>query len=144
MLILKFHPRMKCLHVFFSFFHPRMKFHPCLSFRDEISSRQKRVNSKRHVTIDRDDFIPGWNFTCKHPLNDSIRGNRELVFAVNKSTLKVQSSISLCNTFFGFLWQNKICIIRKNKKSFRELRKNLLKEPNQKSMVELFCKNSDF
>ena len=37
MLILKFHPRMKCLHVFFSFFssqdeissvfHPRMKFH---------------------------------------------------------------------------------------------------------------------
>ena len=26
---------------------------------DEISSRQKRVNSKRHFTIDRDDFIPG-------------------------------------------------------------------------------------
>ena len=26
--------------------------------RDEISSRQKRVNSKRHFTIDRDDFIP--------------------------------------------------------------------------------------
>ena len=51
------------------FFHPRMKFHPCLSSRDEISSRQKRVNSKRHFTIDRDDFIPGWNFKCKHPLN---------------------------------------------------------------------------
>ena len=45
-LILKFHPRMKCLHVFFS-------------SQDEISSRQKRVNSKRHFTIDRDDFIPG-------------------------------------------------------------------------------------
>ena len=59
MLILKFHPGMKCLHVFFSFFHPGMKFHPCLSSRDEISSRQKRVNSKRHFTIDRDDFIPG-------------------------------------------------------------------------------------
>ena len=29
------------------------------SSRDEISSRQKRVNSKRHFTIDRDDFIPG-------------------------------------------------------------------------------------
>ena len=30
----------------------------CLfSSRDEISSRQKRVNSKRHFTIDRDDFI---------------------------------------------------------------------------------------
>ena len=57
-LILKFHPGMKCLHVFFSFFHPGMKSHPCLSSRDEISSRQKRVNSKRHFTIDRDDFIP--------------------------------------------------------------------------------------
>ena len=45
-LILKFHPRMKCLHVFFS-------------SQDEISSRQKRVNSKRHFTIDRDDFILG-------------------------------------------------------------------------------------
>ena len=59
MLILKFHPGMKCLHVFFSFFHPGMKFHPCLSSRDEILSRQKRVNSKRHFTIDRDDFILG-------------------------------------------------------------------------------------
>ena len=29
------------------------------SQRDEISSRQKRVNSKRHYTIDRDDFTPG-------------------------------------------------------------------------------------
>ena len=27
------------------------------SFRDEISSRQKRVNIKRHFAIDRDDFI---------------------------------------------------------------------------------------
>ena len=68
MLILKFYPWMKCLHVIFSFSHPGMKSHPCLSSRDEISSQQKRVNSKRHFTIDRDDFIPGWNFTCKHPL----------------------------------------------------------------------------
>ena len=72
MLILKFHPGMKCLHVFFSFFHPGMKFHPSLtgmsSSWDKISSRQKRVNSKKHFTIDRDDFVPGWNFTCKHPL----------------------------------------------------------------------------
>ena len=59
MLILKFHPEMKCLHVCFSFFHPGMKSHPCLSSQDEISSRQKRVNSKRNFTIDRDDFIPG-------------------------------------------------------------------------------------
>ena len=30
-----------------------------ISSQDEISSRQKRVNSKRHFTIDKDDFIPG-------------------------------------------------------------------------------------
>ena len=29
------------------------------SSRDEISSQQKRVNSKIHFTTDRDDFIPG-------------------------------------------------------------------------------------
>ena len=29
------------------------------SSRDQILSRRKRVNSKRHFTIDRDDFIPG-------------------------------------------------------------------------------------
>ena len=64
MFILKFHPRMKCLHVFFLFFIPGWNFiHVFLtgmsSSRDEISSRQKRVNSKRHFTIDRDDFVPG-------------------------------------------------------------------------------------
>ena len=59
MLILKFHPRMKCLHVFLSFFHPWMKLHPCLSSRDELLSRQKLVNSKTHFTIDRNGFIPG-------------------------------------------------------------------------------------
>ena len=49
MVILKFHLGMKCLHVFFSVFHPRMKSHPCLSSRHEI-----------HLgTIDRDDFITG-------------------------------------------------------------------------------------
>ena len=39
------------------------------SLRDEISSWWKRVNSKRNFTINRDDFIPGWNFMCKHPLS---------------------------------------------------------------------------
>ena len=64
MLILKFHHGMKCLHVF-SLIYTRMKFHPCLFDRAdfipgyEISSRQKRVNSKIHFTIDRDDFVPG-------------------------------------------------------------------------------------
>ena len=64
MLILKFHPGMKCLHVFFLFFIPGWNFIPVFlkgmsSSRDEISSRQKRVNSKRHFTIDRDDFVSG-------------------------------------------------------------------------------------
>ena len=49
MVIVKFHSGMECLHVFYFFF----------SSGDEISSRQKRVNSKRHSTIDRDDFILG-------------------------------------------------------------------------------------
>ena len=45
--------------LFFPFFHPGMKFHHCLSSWDEISSRQERVNSNIHFTIDTDDFIPG-------------------------------------------------------------------------------------
>ena len=58
------HPKMKCLHVFFSSFIPGWNFHSCIFDRDEFipgwnSSRQKRVNSKRHFTIYRDDFIPG-------------------------------------------------------------------------------------
>ena len=45
--------------VFFSFFHPGMKFHLGMSsFWEEILFRQKRVNSERHFTIDRDNFIP--------------------------------------------------------------------------------------
>ena len=53
------------------FFLPRWNFIPVFligmsSSWDEILSRQKRVNSKRHFTIDRDDFM---NFVCKHPLN---------------------------------------------------------------------------
>ena len=39
MLIEKFHRRMKYLPIFFSFFHPRIKFDPCL--------------------LDSDEFIPG-------------------------------------------------------------------------------------
>ena len=62
MLILKFHPGMKCLHVLF--FIPEWNFVPVFltgisSSRYEISSRRKRVNSKRHFTIDRDEFVPG-------------------------------------------------------------------------------------
>ena len=86
MLILKFHPGMKCLHVFFPFLHIGMKFHPCLSSRDEISSRQKRLNSKRHFTIDRDDFIPGWNFTCKHAIRSFISAEYTGLFSIAELT----------------------------------------------------------
>ena len=36
MLIVKFHPGMKCLHNFFSFFHPGMKFYSCLFDTNEF------------------------------------------------------------------------------------------------------------
>ena len=66
-LILKFHPGWSVYMSFFLFFIPGWNFIPFFlkgmsSSQDEISSRQKRVNSKRHFTIDRDDFIPGPKF----------------------------------------------------------------------------------
>ena len=72
---------------------------------------------------------------------------------LNKWALKVQSSISFCNTFFWFLWQNKLCLIRiKTQKIldkwglngyfFWQYCQERYLEPNQKSMVELFCKHS--
>ena len=48
------------LHVTEMKSHPGMKknsVYTWVSSRNEISSRQKRVNSKRHFTIDRDDFV---------------------------------------------------------------------------------------
>ena len=71
MLTLKFHPGMKCLHVFFSFFIPGWNFIPAFlgmsSSQDEISSRQKRVNSKRLFTIDIDEFRPRIKFHVQTP-----------------------------------------------------------------------------
>ena len=58
-LILKFHPEMK---FFFSSWDEISSLYFLTGMstsRNEISSRQKRVNSKRHFTIDRDNFIPG-------------------------------------------------------------------------------------
>ena len=80
MLIVNFYPGMKCLHALFSFIST------CFltgtsSFRDEISSRQKCVNSKRHFIIEKDDFIPGWNSTRKHSLNVFI--TNELLFVIS-------------------------------------------------------------
>ena len=73
MLIAKFIPGWSACTSFFPFFIPGWNFVTVFwtgmsSSRDEVSSREKRVNSKRHFIIDRDDFIQGWNFTCKHPL----------------------------------------------------------------------------
>ena len=50
--------------LFFLFFIPGGIFIPAIltgmsSSQDEVSSLQKRVNSKRHFTIDGDDFVPG-------------------------------------------------------------------------------------
>ena len=64
-LIVRFHPRMKCLHViFFIFFIPRLdptRFFSAemISSRDKISFRQERKNTKIHFTIDSDHFIRG-------------------------------------------------------------------------------------
>ena len=65
MLSLKFHPRMKCLLVFFSFFI--LAFLGMSSSRDEISSRQKRLNSKKHFTINIDEFRPRMKFHVQTP-----------------------------------------------------------------------------
>ena len=86
MLIIKLHPGMNCLCVFF--FIPGWNFIPAIltgmsSPRDLISSRQKRVNNKRHFTIDRDDFVSGWNFPRNHPLNFILGWNLEGGYARN-------------------------------------------------------------
>ena len=44
--------------------------------------------------------------------NDSISRNQELRSPFNKQTSKVPSFISFCNTFFWFVRQNKICMIK--------------------------------
>ena len=74
MLILKFHPAVKRLHVFFSFFHPGMKFHACLFERvlkSELLSRDEtclgtKSNQKQNLFTrfcrdkisSRDELIP--------------------------------------------------------------------------------------
>ena len=62
------------------------------SSRDEISSRQKRVNNNRHFTIDRDDFISGWNFTCKH----RVEILRKQIYDLQVSFYWLQSNFTSC------------------------------------------------
>ena len=68
MLIVKFHPGMKCLQTFFSFFCPGMKLHPCIFervFTREISSRDETrkclllfTRFRRDEILCRDELIP--------------------------------------------------------------------------------------
>ena len=80
-----------------------------ISSRNEISSRQKRVNSKRHFTIDRNNFIPGrvssWDEvssinTLLHVLLWTAEETSAWVFYFEFST-------NFKNTFFieHLLWQ---------------------------------------
>ena len=55
----------------FTYLHPGINFYPCHFGRDEIESQRKLVNSKRSFTKDKNNFVPGWNFTYKHPLGVS-------------------------------------------------------------------------
>ena len=85
MLILKFYPGMKCLHVFFSFFHPVMKFHPCLfdrvfytwhfipgwnSSRDEIIPVYGEMSPTVYTFLPRWNFILGWTHPCQKDRNE--------------------------------------------------------------------------
>ena len=90
-LILKFHPGMKCLNVFFSFLHPGMKFHPCLFYRDEFILGWNFISAKACKQWETfhhrqewfhpgTSFILGWNFTCKHPLSKRCSGNMQQIY----------------------------------------------------------------
>ena len=66
--------RQKCMNTCFK-----------LSSRDEVSCRQKRVNSKRYFSKRQGWFHPGtsfflgWNFTYKHPLTWRTRALQKFV-----------------------------------------------------------------
>ena len=101
MLILKFHPGMKCLHVFFSFFHP------CLSSRDEFSYRQKRVNSKSAFTCNQDeisspDETRPWMKKCLftsefHPRMKRVEFHPEMKFNLKEN---LPLSMKTCNEIY--------------------------------------------
>ena len=103
MLILKFHPGMKCLHVFFSFFILGWNFIPVFltemsSSRYEILSQQKRVNSKKHFTIDMVGFVPGRvssrdeisrvNTLRVAPFVEHLRNEKKSIIKLQKKKIK--------------------------------------------------------
>ena len=79
--------------IFFFFFHPCL-FDGMSSSRDEISSQQKSINSKRHFTIDRDGFVP-------EPISSPQRDTRK--FCCLQSFLSFSSKGFLQNLLFNLL-----------------------------------------
>ena len=75
----------------FFFFHPGMKFHPCLSSQDEFILEWNFISAKTCKQWEtfhhrqgwfhpRTSFIPGWNFTSKHPLTRWLEHHKYLSF----------------------------------------------------------------
>ena len=58
MLIVQFFPGMNCLHLFFPFLYPGIKFNSSLFDRDEFIPA-KHVNSNSHITIDKGEIYTG-------------------------------------------------------------------------------------
>ena len=107
-----FQPGMKCLHVFFSFFILGWKFFPVFltgmnSSRDEISSRQKRVNSKRHFTIDRDDFVQG-RVSSRDEISsvNTLLNIKQFLFFLIKNMVYRKKHFIRILFFFCRLWKN--------------------------------------
>ena len=74
-----------------------------ISSRNEISSRQKRVNSTRHFTIDRNNFIPG-----RVSSRDEVSSiNTFLHVLLLTAAWVFEFSTNFKNTFFieHLLWQ---------------------------------------
>ena len=69
------------LESIFEFIRQKYMYTPFkLSSRDEVSCRQKRVNSKRQGWFHPGtSFFLGWNFTCKHPLTWRTRALQKFI-----------------------------------------------------------------
>ena len=68
------------------------------SSRDETSSRQKRVNSKRHFTIDRNNFVPGRvsspdEISCVNTLLEISQNSQENTCARVSFLIKLQAEV---------------------------------------------------
>ena len=85
MLVLKFHPGMKCLRVFFHFFHPGMKFHlgknvETVRVRLHVTELKSHTGMKKflftrefHPGMKREEPHPGMKFNLKGKLPLSMK-----------------------------------------------------------------------